>query len=873
MTIDVMINDSDPDGDDLIVQSTTQPDHGSVVNNGSDVTYTPDPGFHGSDSFTYGVSDGNGGTATATVTVAVAMVNQPPEATDDSADTIEGTPVTVPVLANDSDLDGDVLVVESVTQPLHGAVVPSGASVVYTPSPGFSGTDTFTYTIADGHGGTDTATVTVNALAANDPPVAQDDNGTTGEDGELSVKVLLNDSDPDSDSLVVQSVTQPAHGVAINNGIDVTYVPDPNFSGTDTFTYTVSDGNGKTDTATVIVTVTAKNNPPAAQDDSVVTDESTLVTIPVLSNDSDPDGDFLLIESFTQPANGSVLNAKTGVSYIPDPGFQGIDTFIYTASDGNGGTAKATVTVSVAAVNDSPSAQDDNAVTDEGFPVTIPVLLNDSDPDDDAISIQSVTQAENGAVSNDGTDVTYTPNPGFSGVDIFSYTISDGKGGTDTATVFVAIAAVNDPPVAQDDSATTERDTPVTITVLRNDSDPDGDAISIQSVTSPSNGTATSTGLDIAYSPNEGFTGTDTFTYTVSDGRGNSDTATVTVGVSGEAGAGGAAAVAPCEGKVIISEVAWAGTAVDPRDEWIELRNLGTTPVNLDGWVLRWRRTLPSTPADQVWKVVELSGVLSPSSGLFCDPAVQAVEPAVRFFQESPGDIAWFLTSEIDDEDNGFYVLERRRDDAISDRKADLLYDTSRALTLELSDLGEVIMLVDDLGEVVDTANASNLGRNGWSAGSATTFATMERVDPLRGDVAGNWHTNAGILIHGEDAKGRLLRATPGGSNSPVFESLPSYGVLTPVTVRSGEILNVDFLLSRQDRRTTGWPWISVSRPGFVGAGGAADLTGYSFAGRHESGDRYVLDIGTRDLPPGTYVFWITYGQGKAVLVPIILTR
>ncbi len=875
VTIDVLANDSDPDGDRLVVQSAAQPAHGAVAVNGTDVTYTPDPGFHGPDSFNYTVSDGSGGTAAATVTITVATVNGPPEAKDDGATTTEGSPVTIPILGNDSDPDGDGLGVESVTQPAHGAVVPSGASVVYTPSPNFFGTDTFTYTTTDGHGGTDTATVTVSVLPVNDPPEAQDDSASTSEDTAVNVLVLLNDSDPDGDGLAVQSVTQPAHGSVANNGVDVAYTPDPGFHGVESFAYTVSDGNGGTDTATVIVSVSARNSPPIAQNDSATTDEETLVTIPILANDADPDGDFLLVESFSQPAHGSVLNARTGVSYIPDPGFHGIDTFTYTVSDGNGGTAKAAVTVSVAAVNDPPIALDDTAVTDEGIPVTIAVLLNDSDSDGDTIGVESVTQADSGTVSNNGVEVTYTPAPGFSGVDSFLYTISDGRGGTDAATVFVAIAAVNDPPVAQDDSATTRRDSPVRIAVMENDADPDGDLLSIVSVTQPLNGTVVSAGIDVTYTPNEGFTGTDTFTYTIADVRRDTDSATVTVGVAGDAGAGGAANEVACDGKVIISEIAWAGTAADPRDEWIELRNLGATAVDLDGWELRWRRTHPSTPEEQVWKVVKLSGVLQASPMTACDEALE-IESAARFARESAGDPVWILSTEVSAAESGFYVLERRRDNTISDARADLLYDTSRTLALELSDSGEVIMLVNASGEVVDTANASNLGRNGWAAGSATTYGTMERIDPLAADTARNWHTNAGIVTHGEDAKGHLLRATPGGPNSPVFESLAAYAEIEAATIRAGATLSVDFQLPRQDRRTTGWPWISVTRPGFVsgaGAGGSADLAGYSFSGRYEGEDRYVLDIGTRNLPPGTYVFWITYGQGKAMLVPVLVTR
>jgi len=875
VTIDVLANDSDPDGDSLVVESVTQPANGTVSNNSSNVTYTPDAGFGGIDTFTYTASDGNGGTANATIRVAVATVNDSPVAQDDNAATNEDTPVTIRVLANDADPDGDSLVIESSTHPLHGATARNGTNIIYTPNPNFNAEDTFTYTISDGNGGTATATVTVSVMVVNDPPKAQDDSHSTGEDTSVTIPILANDSDPDGDSLVVESVTQPANGTVSNNSSNVMYTPDTGFGGIDTFSYTVADGNGGTSIAKVIVAVSTVNDPPVAQDDSADTNEDTLVMIPILANDSDSDGDFLVVESFTQPAHGLVLNTRTAVSYIPDTGFSGIDRFSYTVSDGNGGTATATVTVSVAAVNDSPVAQDDSDITDEGTSIIISVLLNDSDPDGDDLTVESVDQPANGTISNNGTEVTYAPEAGFSGIDIFDYTVSDGKGGTDTATIIVAVASVNDPPVAQNDSVATDKDTPVTISVLANDSDPDADPLRVESVTQPANGTLANNGFDLLYTPDEGFTGSDTFTYTVSDGRGSTDTATVTVGVSGEVGAGGAEDEVPCDGKVIISEVAWAGTASDPRDEWIELRNLGTTSVDLSGWFLRWRRTHPSTADDQIWKVVELSGILLPAAVSAFDLALQDTTPAVRFLKENPEDVSWLVLSELDETDDGYYIVERRHDDTVSDVAADVLYDMSQSLSLEISDLGEVIMLVNNLGEVVDTANASYLGRNGWAAGSATTYSTMERVDPLGADVANNWHTNMGIAIHGVDARKRSLRATPRGPNSPVLEDLYLNADIELTTVRSGEVLTVDFLLPKQDRRMAGWPWISVARPGFAGlagTGGVADQASYSFSGRSEGGDHYVLDIGTKNLPPGEYVFWVIYGQGKAILVPIVVT-
>jgi large repetitive protein len=875
ITINVLPNDSDPDGDTLSIQSVTQPANGSVSNNGTNVTYTPAPQFDGVDSFSYTISDGNGETATATVTVAVATTNDPPTALDDEAVTGEDTSVTILVLSNDSDPENDALSVLSTSQPLHGSVVANGTSIIYTPDLNYIGGDSLSYTVSDGRGGTATATIAIDVLPVNDAPVAQDDIQTMQEGATVNILVLSNDTDPDNDPLRVESISQPLNGTVTNNGSSLAYEPNPGHSGTDTFTYTVADNQGGTSTARVTILVSPLNDLPIAQDDSVTTDEDLLVVIPILANDSDPDGDFLLIESFTEPLNGSVLNSRTSLSYIPNPGFQGIDTFTYTVSDGNGGSAQAIVTVSVSEVNESPIAQDDSAITDEGIAVTILSLLNDSDPDGDPLVIESIMSPDNGEVSIVGSELLYTPDPQFAGVDTLTYTISDGRGGTSTATVFIAVAAVNDVPTAQDDSIMTIESEGAFIPVLNNDSDPDGDPLSILSVTQPQNGSVTVSGTDLLYEPDDGFNGTDSFSYTIADDSGSTSTATVTVGVDPLiAGSGGAAVDdASCNGRVIISEIAWAGTAADARDEWIELRNLGTTPVDLAGWVIRWRSTHPSTPEDQIWKIIELEGILPAASKAACDPSIQNTNAGVRI--ENSNDTTWLISAEPDVSGSGYYVLERRTDDTVQNRAASQIYDADRTLSLDLSDLGEVVMLINKNDEIVDTANSSNLGRNGWVAGSTITRGSMERIDPLKPDTSDNWQTNFGLVIAGNDSAGHPLRATPGITNSPDLETIKAIAAISPESVRAGEMLQADFSLTRQDRRTAGWPWISVIRPGFTGisgAGGAVDYTAYAFSGSHQNDSQYALEISTSNLSTGSYNFWIIYGFGRAVYVPVIVS-
>jgi CshA-type fibril repeat protein len=532
VTVAVLANDSDPDGDTLSVVAANASNGTVVINADGTITYTPNANFNGTDTISYTISDGQGGTATATVTVTVASINDVPVAVNDSATTNEDAPVTIPVLANDSDVDGDPLTVTSSSAGNGTVTINPDGTISYTPNANFNGSDTISYTISDGNGGTATATVTVTVNPVNDAPVAVNDSVTTNEDVPVTIPVLANDSDVDGDPLTVTGASAGNGTVTINPDGTITYTPNANFNGSDTISYTISDGNGGTATATVTVTVAPVNDAPVAVNDSATTNEDVPVTIPVLANDSDVDGDPLTVTGATA-GNGTVsINPDGTITYTPNSDFNGTDTVSYTISDGKGGTSTATVTVTVNPVNDAPVAVNDNAITDEGSPVTIPVLANDSDVDGDPLTVTNAS-AGNGTVTinPDGT-ITYTPNAHFNGTDTISYTISDGNGGTDTATVTVTVGAINDAPVAVNDDTTTNEDVPVTIPVLANDSDVDGDPLIVTSATA-GNGTVTiNPDGTITYTPNANFNGSDTITYTVSDGKGGTSTATATVTVT-----------------------------------------------------------------------------------------------------------------------------------------------------------------------------------------------------------------------------------------------------------------------------------------------------------------------------------------------------
>ncbi len=444
---DVLANDTDPDGDPLTVTGVGAAVHGAAAVAAGKVTYTPSSGFSGTDSFTYSIADGNGGMASATVSVTIQVPpNRPPVAQNDAYTLDQNSSNnSLNVLANDSDPDGDTLAIASVGTPAHGSTSIAGNRVNYTPANGYAGTDSFSYSIADGKGGTASATVTITvaAVAVNHPPVAQNDAYTVVRDSSgNSLNVLANDSDPDGDTLTITAVGSPAHGSASISGNRVSYTPAAGYSGADSFTYTIADGNGGTAGASVTITVTAPavNNPPSAVNDSYTVDRnSSANSLNVLANDSDPDGDVLSITAVSVPAHGTASIVGNRVSYTPTPGYVGADSFTYTIADGRGGTASATVSITVAnpAGNAPPVARDDVFLVSQRF-TDLDVLANDSDPDGDSLTIVAVTQPPLGSVSisADGKSVRYTM-PFMFNRTSFTYTISDGHGGTATATVLL----------------------------------------------------------------------------------------------------------------------------------------------------------------------------------------------------------------------------------------------------------------------------------------------------------------------------------------------------------------------------------------------------------------------------------------------------
>jgi uncharacterized repeat protein (TIGR01451 family) len=507
-----------------------------------------------------------------TDTVAI-HVNDSPHAVGDLASVDEGGEVPIDVLANDYDLDGQIVPASLaiVITPTYGEVTTDTSGVVtytQTMTP-LASEDVFEYTVRDDDNASDTAWVTITITSVKNAPIAVDDAYTMSEDRSLDVPpedgVLANDIDVDDDPLtaILESAAVPGELEFHEDGSFV-YTPPLGYTGTVTFTYGASDGQLRSNTAVVTIAVETGNNPPVANDDSASTPEDTAVLIDAAANDSDVDGnlDPASAAVTSGPSGGAITNHGDGTfTYTPDADFQGSDSFVYQICDTDGACDAAVVSIDVQAVNEAPVAAVDSYSTGQEATLSVAapgVLGNDADPDGDALAANLVSGPAHGALTlNADGSFSYNPDGEYSGLDSFSYEACDPGQLCDGATVTIDVLAVNEPPVAVDDSYSTDEDTvlPGENVMADNgngrDLDMDGDSLTVTEI----NGQWFTPGVTLSlpsgalltivadgtftYDPHGQFdylgpsdTGNDSFTYTISDGA-LTDTATVTITISG----------------------------------------------------------------------------------------------------------------------------------------------------------------------------------------------------------------------------------------------------------------------------------------------------------------------------------------------------
>jgi alpha-tubulin suppressor-like RCC1 family protein len=578
--VDALANDTDPDGDPLTITAVGPTVTGTATIVAGQVHYEPAPGCH-DETFSYDVSDG---IATVPSTITVTM-NCAPTAADDTATTTEDTAVDIAVLGNDTDPESDALTVTAVDDPARGSTaIIGGTTVRYTPDPDACSppTDTFGYTIDDGHGHTATATVTVTVTCTNDGPTPGADVVSTPEETPVLVDVLANDTDVDGDPLSLVGVGAASHGAATQQGQQVLYSPAADYCGSDSFTYQVSDGH-TTSVGTATVTVTCVADAPRPGVDRATTAEDTSVLVDVLANDVDPDGGSLSLGPLGAPGHGTLTAESGQVRYTPTPDYCGPDSASYVVTSASG-SATGSIELTVTCVNDAPVAADDVASTPEGQTVHAHVLTNDVDVDGDLLTITGATGASHGTLSTAITDaVAYTPAPGYCGPDQFDYTISDGHGGTSTATVHVTVECVNQAPVAAavPDQATAWGDL---VDVPLSATDADSDPLTWSLADGPAGAAVTSAG-EFLWTPTSSQLGSHQVTVTVSDGLAT-DTVGFVVTVSRRASTlvwDGATAGQVSDPALLRAVLTDTGTGVPLAGLQVTLTQGGASPVATTG--------------------------------------------------------------------------------------------------------------------------------------------------------------------------------------------------------------------------------------------------------------------------------------------------
>ncbi|HYV35665.1 MAG TPA: Ig-like domain-containing protein, partial [Gemmataceae bacterium] len=574
--------------------------HGSlkVYADGS-FAYQSDRGFTGTDSFTYRVFGATGVSPVATVTLQV--TNQAPVAQNDSYTLHAGSTITrdlvwqggslvnTGITDNDTDAENDRLIANLLTGPQNGSLtLNTNGTFSYTPRHGYAGSDSFTYQVFDSCAFSNVATVTFTVT--NSAPAAADDsyvapagatfNSTVG----FGASVVSNDSDADSDDLTVSLVTGPQHGsLSLRADGTFSYTPQSSFTGTDHFSYRAFDGVALSNTATATLEVTTQT--PIATNDNYNVPSGTAIdymvtasSFGILSNDLGYNGPPLWVHQLSSPQHGRLdLNPDGGFSYSSFPGYAGLDTFLYEASDGLTTSAPASVTFVVG--NSAPIAiSDQYSVPSGGTLLTVKpnnnsntdtsLFANDVDPDGNPLTVNLVSGTSYGTLSvmADGT-FTYVPRPGFVGADLFCYQAFDGVTLSDAVSVVIQVtgAAPHDPivntpaiinaaPLAMDESYLVHAGSSLTVStptaavatslhadssrvgVLANDFDADGDLMLARLESGVSHGVLqfNSDGT-FSYHPFPDFTGIDSFVYVALDGQaaGNANAVVVKLVVTG----------------------------------------------------------------------------------------------------------------------------------------------------------------------------------------------------------------------------------------------------------------------------------------------------------------------------------------------------
>lgn len=571
---------SDVEGTALTFTVQSGPFHGVLSGDPPNLTYTPAADYNGADSFSFVVNDGSVNSAPATVDLVVGPINDAPVATPQSVVAQQDVPVSITLLG--SDVDGDPLTFGVQAGPSHGQLTGSSPTWLYTPDTGYTGEDSFTFVANDGQVDSAPTAVDITVTRTNHQPTADAQALATDEDTPLAI--VLTAADGDNDPLTFAVTSGPTHGALTGDAPNLTYTPDADYNGADSFSFVANDGLVDSTPATVTIDVAAANDAPVATAQSVTNAEDAPVAITLAA--SDVDGDALTYTVVDGPVNGALSGDVPNLTYTPAPNYNGPDSFSFKVSDGALESGPAVVDITVGAVNDQPSVESQSVTTDEDTAVAI--TLAGSDIDGDALAFAVASAPAHGSLTGSAPYLTYTPSANYNGADSFTFTASDGQANSEPAAVSISVVPANDAPVANAQSASTEEDTAAAITLTG--SDLDGDQLAYSIVTQPANGTLGGAAPNLTYTPASGFSGADSFTFIVNDGQVDSSPATVGITVNpaspllylGSSTSGTAGGVSFADEDILIKDVATGAWSL-----YIDGSDIGLANTDIDAFELR----------------------------------------------------------------------------------------------------------------------------------------------------------------------------------------------------------------------------------------------------------------------------------------------
>ncbi|WP_309894624.1 Ig-like domain-containing protein [Archangium sp.] len=521
----ITLSGTDVDGDPLTYTVVRAPARGTLSGTAPNLTYTPNADYHGPDSFAFRVTDSAGSTssAAASVNLTVRSINDPPVAIAQSASTDEDTAVAITLVGTDK--DGTITAYTVVQAPAHGTLTGTAPNLTYRPAAHYHGPDSFTFVARDSGGtNSEAATVSLIVRSINDAPLAVAQSASTDED--TAVALTLAGTDVDGDTLSYTVVQAPANGTLSGTAPNLFYTPNADYNGPDSITFRVNDGQADSSVVTVSLTVRPVNDAPVAAEQSASTDEDLAVALTLVGTDKD--GTQLTYTVVQAPSNGTLTGTAPNLSYTPNAHYHGLDSFTFQVKDSVGDSSNvATVSLTVRSVNDAPVAVAQSASTDEDTPVAL--TLTGSDVDGDSLTYTVVQAPSHGTFSGTAPHLSYRPNAHSHGPDSFTFRVNDGQADSAEVTVSLTVRPVNDAPVATAQTALTDEDTAVALTLAG--TDVDGDSLTYTLVQGPSHGSLTGTVPDLVYTPADDYHGQDSFTFRVNDGQADSAEATVSLTV------------------------------------------------------------------------------------------------------------------------------------------------------------------------------------------------------------------------------------------------------------------------------------------------------------------------------------------------------